>query len=395
MAITHALLRRLGATAKFEEKDKKKLEEFSDLCADVDYQIEQLPGLACLNYPNAMHPIVQKLPLTLRAKWEKKVVDFALKNDDAYPSFHEFSTMIQKQAQLKNHPNISCKGSLKHEKKKPRPWDPFNENTALKGDIDTENVDDTTEKHCLFHDSKGHTLHECRTFGRKTLQERTEWIQKSGHCFRCLSDKYIAKECKTAIKCKKCGSGRHIELLHLERRKEKEESDGEEIKSSCTLLCNDKSGGLSCNKIVLLDISLLTKPDQVRRIYAILDEQSNASMISPALADMLEIDGEKEKHLLSTCSRSREVKYGRRVPGLIVTPINGKPHELPTLTECSNSSSKTLFQQGSPFSQRLVSIGALHILKFAYDKFKNLHHAYYILYEVKSCICGVHQQPRK
>ena len=58
-------------------------------------------------------------------------------------------------------------------------------------------------------------------------------------------------------------------------------------------------------------------------------------------------------------------------------------------------SSKTLFQQGSPFSQRLVSIGALHILKFTYDKFKNLHHAYYILYEVKSCICGVHQQPRK
>ena len=49
----------------------------------------------------------------------------------------------------------------------------------------------------------------------------------------------------------------------------------------------------------------------------------------------------------------------------------------------SSSSSKTLFQQGSPFSQRLVSIEALHILKFTYDKFKNLHHAYYILYEVK------------
>ena len=52
--ISHALLGRLRDAAKFEDKDKKKLQEFADLCADVDYQIGQLPGLRCLNYVNVL-----------------------------------------------------------------------------------------------------------------------------------------------------------------------------------------------------------------------------------------------------------------------------------------------------------------------------------------------------
>ena len=94
MAITCALLEQLDEKAKFEEKDKGKLQEFSDLCSGVDYQLGQLPGLACLNYPTAIRPIAQKLPASLRRKWEKTVVNFALENHDAYPRFHIFATMI-------------------------------------------------------------------------------------------------------------------------------------------------------------------------------------------------------------------------------------------------------------------------------------------------------------
>jgi hypothetical protein len=52
--ITNAFLTRLRESAKFGEYEKKKLQAFSDLCSDVISQVSQLPGLACLNYPNAI-----------------------------------------------------------------------------------------------------------------------------------------------------------------------------------------------------------------------------------------------------------------------------------------------------------------------------------------------------
>jgi hypothetical protein len=49
----------------------------------------------------------------------------------------------------------------------------------------------------------------------------------------------------------------------------------------------EKLGGLSCAKIVLLDIFLEKEPQHSQRVYAIIDDQSNASMISPELANKL------------------------------------------------------------------------------------------------------------
>ena len=55
-------------------------------------------------------------------------------------------------------------------------------------------------------------------------------------------------------------------------------------------------------------------------------------MISPELVDELGIDGPKEKYLLSTCSGSKETKFGRRITSI----RGGKPLKLPTLIECNN-----------------------------------------------------------
>ena len=92
-AITNTLLSRLSDGAKFNDKDKAKLQSFADLCADVDSQLTHLPGLACLNYPNALRSIVEKLPTFLRSKWEKQVARFADAHQDAYPGFHDFASM--------------------------------------------------------------------------------------------------------------------------------------------------------------------------------------------------------------------------------------------------------------------------------------------------------------
>ena len=109
--ITNALLERLNNLSNFQEKDHAKLQEFADLCADLECQIDNLRGLACLNYPGAIRPIVEKLPASLRAKWEKEIVKHAETHHDEYPGFKVFTRTVRTQAKIKNHPNILA-GSL-------------------------------------------------------------------------------------------------------------------------------------------------------------------------------------------------------------------------------------------------------------------------------------------
>lgn len=72
------------------------------------------------------------------------------------------------------------------------------------------------------------------------------------------------------------------------------------------------------------------------RAYAVVDEQSNASVVSPILLEKLGISGQKKKYYLSNCSGSRETKFGCRATGLSVKTLDGSEFQLPTLVECDH-----------------------------------------------------------
>ena len=93
-------------------------------------------------------------------------------------------------------------------------------------------------------------------------------------------------------------------------------------------------GGVSCSKLLLVDVS--SKENAVHRVYAIMDEQSNSSLISTELADKLGASGPEEKYFLTTCSGTKETKYGRRVTDVVIQSISGATENLPTLIECGN-----------------------------------------------------------
>ena len=77
-------------------------------------------------------------------------------------------------------------------------------------------------------------------------------------------------------------------------------------------------GGVSCSKLLLVDVFSREKPHAVRRVYAIMDEQSNSSLIS------------------TTCSGPKETKCGRCVTDVVIQSISGAAADLPTLIECDN-----------------------------------------------------------
>ena len=111
---------------------------------------------------------------------------------------------------------------------------------------------------------------------------------------------------KSKIKCETCGSERPPTLLHKELKKDIQD---DEVTSAQTQTRNDHANAntnYSCSKIVLLKVFQQSNPLNTRKVYAIIDEQSNASMISPELVDELGIDGPKGKYLF--CGRAVDPK---------------------------------------------------------------------------------------
>ena len=146
-------------------------------------------------------------------------------------------------------------------------------------------------------------------------------------CFCCFSNGHIASKCNTFIQCTICGDKRHKE------RRPPPKPENETVNPKCTSLCGP-TGGVSCSKTLLVDVCSEHNPCLAKRVYAIVDEQSNSSLVTSELADDLGATGPLEKYFLSTCSGEREEKCGRRVTGMTVKSPSGVEFALPTLTEC-------------------------------------------------------------
>ena len=85
-----------------------------------------------------------------------------------------------------------------------------------------------------------------------------------------------------------------------------------------------------------VDVHSEDRPDNAHHVYAIVDDQSNASLITTYLADKLSANGPEWKYYLSTCAGEKEVRHGR-VTDLIVTSVHGRTSKLPTLIECDDA----------------------------------------------------------
>ena len=95
----------------------------------------------------------------------------------------------------------------------------------------------------IFINGEGHTLSECKALSDKTLEERSDFILKSGLCFKCLSENCRAVSCKVHIVCSICGDKRHIALLHSDKNVKAAESVG----SKCTAICSGE--GYGCRNV--------------------------------------------------------------------------------------------------------------------------------------------------
>ena len=118
--ISNTLLECLRNSATFSEHDNENLQQFSDLCADIESQVTYLPRLACLNYPSAIQPVTEKLPQFIHAKWEKEIAHYSNTNGGTYPPFSKFSALVKEQAKIKNNPHLLANKEVRPRREKKR-----------------------------------------------------------------------------------------------------------------------------------------------------------------------------------------------------------------------------------------------------------------------------------
>ena len=92
-------------------------------------------------------------------------------------------------------------------------------------------------------------------------------------------------------------------------------------------------------KSIILEFSsimYLTLPRKSHRSYTIIDAQSNASMITPDVANRLAPTRPNIKYFLTTCSVGREEKAGKRIFRVMLWSMTSIMARLPQLVECTN-----------------------------------------------------------
>lgn len=72
-----------------------------------------------------------------------------------------------------------------------------------------------------------------------------------------------------------------------------------------------------------------------RKVYCLIDDQSNVSLASSAVFDSFNESGPETEYVLSTCA-GKSVTSGRKPSGYVVSSLNGScTLRLPSLIECN------------------------------------------------------------
>ncbi|XP_026147341.1 uncharacterized protein LOC113121247 [Carassius auratus] len=355
--IENALLRKLEEFPKISNRDGQRLRELGDMLMELESAKSggHLPGLAILDTARGVNPIIEKLPFNLQERWITHGAKYKEDYRVAFPPFGFFVKFICDQARIRNDPSflLSMQCYLKQEKF-PRVSNKIPVSVRKTEVLTTvpnskANQPPDPGKQCPIH-NKPHPLSKCRGFRGKPLDERKMYLKEQSICFRCCnSTKHIAKECAAAVKCRECNSDRHVSAMHpgsapwaVESPVTQQEQGGEpegdilsEVTSKCTEICGKALRPRSCSKICLVDVYPSNSPGKAKRMYVVLDDQSNRSLAKSDFFELFGINGDSFPYTLRTCAGTTKT-MGRRADNFIVSSLDGKTQvSLPTLLECN------------------------------------------------------------
>ena len=203
---------------------------------------------------------------------------------------------------------------------------------------------------CLLCDKAGHTLEICRSFTRKTSEEKRNFVKEKNLCLSCLKAGHRAKQCNNRSKCSSC-QGKHPTSLHGETRlfppsKRNDDTDNRtgEGQAQCkrVKVCNR---GLT-SMIVPVYLSSKSNPDSEKLVYALLDTQSDTTFVVESAADSINAKYSPTSLQVTTITDTTKVACKRYEDLVIRGMYSQTPINLPT----------TFSRNDIPFDQRHIPL---------------------------------------
>ncbi len=310
-----------------------------------------------LDTSRGIKPIIEKLPYNMQEKWLYLGMRYKQENLVSFPPFSMLVDFIATEASARTDPCFNFFTQAPAERKskweKPTRTSVYVHKTQVSGTA--KNVcEGSTErndpnKHCPLH-RKPHPLRKCRGFRQESINDRKQLLKEHYICFRCFSSTdHLAKNCTAEIKCTECGSATHFTALHTypptcksksspstsEEGGEEDKAEIRKVKSTCTQVCGEGLSARTCAKICLVSVFPNGCKKEFKRMYAILDEQSNRFLAWLEFFEIFKISGSSYSCTLKTCSGCSET-VGRKVSGYTVKSVDKKMSiHLATLLECN------------------------------------------------------------
>ena len=258
--------------------------------------------------------ILQKLPDWITSRWN--CVGFAtLEETGYYPSFATFSSFFAKEAEIACNPissqlalrTLETECSIQEKKSNVRT---LSMSTTKSSGPNIDSLQDSspssahqvtpaaatksTRKSAFCHFCKvEHSIHHCKTFLKKKLEDRKSFVAKNHLCFGCLRKGHSLKGCKHWSTCATCQK-HHPTFLHGDlsstpspkadggtiknNHKEVPPGGNQAVPSSVSHHTNIREGG-STSMIVPVWVSAAGQPNQEVLAYALLDTQNDTSFV--------------------------------------------------------------------------------------------------------------------
>lgn len=325
------------------------LKDLLRLCRVIQSNQEAVPSLIMFNNMHGLKKLHSRLPVRLQDRMTR---EFATKRHEGrLINLQTFIELLERtirqcrlSAEFKQTSSTKTYGTLL---------------TATQRQVDYGQTADWTQTrktakptvpyNCIVHQVTTHNTGECKVFGAKSQEEKTDLIRKHNVCFRCLGP-HFKKHCQVEVSCDIC-QGNHISAMHHGKpkpqvfefgRPENSPSNtdntpptnpvGEAEVSLCTTVPKFHSlgrGNKEASKVLLADIWCHSSSKKVR-IYALLDEMSSVSFIAPELVEMLGTDGPTIDYNLNTMEGLSSPKTGKKILGLVLQGIGeSKSYMLP------------------------------------------------------------------
>ena len=379
--VANAFRNKLERWPKIALNDGVGLRKFYDYLEQCKTAMEYIRYLSVLNDPKENRLMLEKLPVPVAERWNTITTKRIAEPEGEFPSFYEFTQFIGEEARKACNPMTSYNaihGKGKEQSKLPNkertPQSKSVQRTSfatkheeVKGEVKQTKTEvkqtETSQRFvptCSFC-KESHYLEVCKDYEALTLEKRNKFLIDNNICRGCLKHGHTLRYCKRQKVCKICKRW-HPTILHNERLST--EANAKDNKGDKTQVSNKIVKRYSTGDITSMIVPVrLACPENNRSVivYAVLDDQSDASFIQDSILHELNANGNESVINIATMLGEEKVKC-KKVHGLTVEGLyenSGTIIDLPCVYSRQNIPAK---REQIPTKESALKWPHLHVI---------------------------------